>query len=489
MLNFFYSIPRVGLVSLLGVFLWTSKANSASLAIDTIIRGNISPKSIVHSGEGLFFAQNMMYRHTVTVYDRKFRLITTIPDAIRPQRYGWHMANPASTWRGAPVEAAFSDQGKYAWVSNYRMYGAEFRGSGTDNCKMSRQYDQSFLYKINTQSFDIEKVVQVGCVPKYVAVSPDNCLILASNWCSGDISIIDADQAREIKRIVVGAHPRGIAITQKSDYAYIAVMGSYHIAVLNLHDFSLSWLKNIGRTPRHLCLSPDDRYLYASLNGEGNIAKIDLLNNEIVTKTYTGKAPRSMVLSGDGAQLYVVNYLDNTLAHLNTADMTLQNTLPTPPKPIGIAYDEDLGKVWVACYSGSILVLSDTDFSANASQLARNNLPSNSTPSTPKLPFLEQKMQAQLLPYFHKHLDLSRIEQLNLQYDVIVGSFSNSVQANKHAQSMSRKYGFAVRVLPASEGKYRISAGHFTQNQAAENALADARRRLHPQAWLLVAEH
>ena len=36
-----------------------------------VIRGSISPKSVVATQTGLFFAQNMMYRHTMTVYNRK----------------------------------------------------------------------------------------------------------------------------------------------------------------------------------------------------------------------------------------------------------------------------------------------------------------------------------------------------------------------------------------------------------------------------------
>ena len=88
------------------------------------IGGDISPKSVVASGKGLFFAQNMMYRHTVTVYDRSFQLVATIPDTVVLSNFGH--AEFQGEFQGAPVEAAFTSDGRYAYVSNYSMYGPGF---------------------------------------------------------------------------------------------------------------------------------------------------------------------------------------------------------------------------------------------------------------------------------------------------------------------------------------------------------------------------
>ena len=49
----------------------------------TIWSEDLSPKSIVYVPGGRFFAQNMMYHHTVTVYDRAGNLVRTIPDGVR----------------------------------------------------------------------------------------------------------------------------------------------------------------------------------------------------------------------------------------------------------------------------------------------------------------------------------------------------------------------------------------------------------------------
>ncbi|ABA20584.1 Peptidoglycan-binding domain 1 [Trichormus variabilis ATCC 29413] len=330
---------------------------SQKMRLIKTISGKISPKSVVYSGNGLFFAQNMMYNHTITVYDRNYELVKVIPDEVDLSKYGHSRFK--GKYRGAPVEASFSHNGKYAWISNYQMYGPGFNNPGSDKCHPSQKTDKSFLYRINTETLKIDRVIPVGSVPKFVATSTDENLILVSNWCSWDLSVVDINQNQEIKRIKLGPYPRGIVVDAASETAYVAVMGSYNIAKVNLRDFSVQWLRNIGSSPRHLNIDPEGKYLYASLNGEGKIAKISLPQGNLVKKIATGNAPRSMVLSANGQTLYVVNYGEDTVSKVRTSDMKVLQKVKVEPDPIGITYDPQTREVWVACYSGNIMIFQD----------------------------------------------------------------------------------------------------------------------------------
>lgn len=329
----------------------------SQMKLTKTISGKISPKSVVYSGNGLFFAQNMMYNHTITVYNRNYELVKVIPDEVNLSQYGY--SNFKGNYKGAPVEASFSHNGKYAWVSNYNMYGPGFNRPGSDKCSPDQKTDRSFLYRINTETLDIDDVIQVGSVPKFVATSADERFVLVSNWCSWDLSVVDTKNNQEIKRIKLGPYPRGIVVDAASEKAYVAVMGSYEIAEINLRNFSVRWLKNIGSSPRHLNIDPTGKYLYASLNGEGKIAKISLPSGKLINKVSTGNAPRSMVLSDNGQQLYVVNYGDNTVSKVRTSDMKVIQKVNVDANPIGITYDPETREVWVACYSGNIMVFQD----------------------------------------------------------------------------------------------------------------------------------
>ena len=325
---------------------------------DTIANDKLQPKSIVHSGTGLFFAQNMMYRHNISVFDRQSNLIATIDDKIDLASFGINIPNRSSVVRGSPVEAAFSPDGKYAYVSNYAIYGEGWDPSAVDTCQ-GKDRDQSFVYRVDTSTFAIDQVIQVGAVPKYLAVTPDNKYVVVSNFCSLDVSIIDVVTNKEVKRIDVGLHPRGIAITNDSSTAYVTVMGGGIIAAINLNNYSIRTINSAGYTPRHLVLSPDNSVLYITNNKAGQIRAIDPLTDTLIKSIATGTEPRTMVMSDDGLSLYVVNYQSDTMVKVRTSDMQVIQTLKTGHHPVGITYDAQLRRVWVANYTGSLWVFED----------------------------------------------------------------------------------------------------------------------------------
>ena len=75
------------------------------------IAGDISPKSVTATGTGLVFAQNMMYKHSVTVYDQGGSSSSPrSPTRSTPSRSA-STGYPAS-YRGAPVEAAVTPDGR-----------------------------------------------------------------------------------------------------------------------------------------------------------------------------------------------------------------------------------------------------------------------------------------------------------------------------------------------------------------------------------------
>lgn len=322
------------------------------------ISGHISPKSVDASGTGLVFAQNMIYTHTVTVYnDRNYRLVATIPDAVRLSKWGYKQY--PGKYLGGPVEAAFSPDRRYVYVSNYSMYGPKLTRQGHDVCSPADHYDPSFVYRINVATKHIDQVIRVGSVPKYVAVTPDDKYLLVSDWCSYALSVVNIKTHRQVRQIPLGPYPRGIAVTPDSRTAYVAVMGSTEIARINLRTFHLSWIHDVGDSPRHVVLSPTGRWLYATLNGDGTIAKINPRTGRVVARVATGTEPRSMAIAPDGRSLYVVNYDSGTVSKVRTSTMTVIQSVSTNTHPIGITYVPDRRQIWVACYTGTIMIFKD----------------------------------------------------------------------------------------------------------------------------------
>jgi DNA-binding beta-propeller fold protein YncE len=328
----------------------------ARLHLRATLGGNISPKSVASSGTGLVFAQNMMYRHSVTVYNsRRIKLVKTISDAVRLSKLGYPQYG--GTQRGAPVEAAFSPDRRYAYVSNYSMYGRGFGPEGSDTCTPSSGYDRSFVYRISLKTLKIDAAYRVGAVPKVVAVTNDGRFVLVSNWCTWDLSVISTRRGREVKRIPIGAYPRGIALAPDGAAAYVAVMGGTTLIRVDLRTWRTRSI-SIGSGPRAIVVGPSGNFVYATLNSEGRVAKLNLHTGSVF-KVATGSAPRSMAIAPDGKSLYVVNYESGTVSKLRAPSMRPLQTIQACFHPIGITYDEPTRRVWVACYGGSILVFDD----------------------------------------------------------------------------------------------------------------------------------
>ncbi len=320
--------------------------------------GQLSPKSIVASGTGVVYAQNMIYSHSITAFDADGDYVATIPDAVELARFGI-TGFPPGTVSGGPVELAFSPDRTKAYTSNYSMFGPGFAHPGGDACEPSSGVDPSFVYRIDVATHRIDQVVQVGSVPKYVVTTPDGRYVLVTNWCTDDLSVIDVGAGREVRRLPMGRHPRGIAVSPDSSRAYVAIMGGRETKVVDLASFGVATLGDAGAGPRHIVTSPDGAYLYVTLNMDGRIAKIDARSGAVVATVATGAEPRSMEIAADGQSLYVVNYEASTVSKVTTADMAEVQELPTARHPIGITYDRGTGRVWVACYEGEIEIFED----------------------------------------------------------------------------------------------------------------------------------
>ncbi|WKV16128.1 YncE family protein [Janibacter limosus] len=336
----------------------------AAPADSTMVRvqrltGELTPKSVVASPSGPVFAQNMMYTHTVSAFTADGALHKTISDAVDLSDFG--VKGHPGTSKGAPVEMAFSPDGKTAWVSNYSMYGRGFEPEGKDACVGPEGISDSYLYKIDTASLKITDVVRVGAVPKYVAATHDGSKVLVTNWCSMDMDVVDTKTNKVTETIQLpGKHPRGIAISPDDKVAYVAIMGSDETVKVDLGSGEVVDFADTGDGPRHLLVSPDGSRLYVSNNGSGTVSEVDAATGKTLREAKVGSQPRSMAISPDGGALYIGNYASSTVSKIATKDFEVVQTEQTDGLPIGITYEPTKKRVWVASYGGSIVVFDDS---------------------------------------------------------------------------------------------------------------------------------
>jgi YVTN family beta-propeller protein len=269
---------------------------------------------------------------------------------------------------------------------------------------------------------------------------------------------------KEIKRVEVGAHPRGVEITKDGKTTYVTVMGSTKIAAIDLETYDVNYITNVGRSPRHLVLDKNDEYLYCSLNSSSELVKINLKTDERI-KCKTKAGPRTMILSKNQNYLYVVNYFTDSFQKVDAETMKVLETVETGHHPIGITANWETSEIWVACYEGRLQVFKD-------SILFNENLKSegivtpekevvlhlNKFPVFKTKDYFKQKKekleQLALIAKANKEnvIESNVTENVSCKYHLIIGSFGVESNAEKLKKSMVEK-GFSAQLLPSSNGK------------------------------------
>jgi YVTN family beta-propeller protein len=324
------------------------------------ITGDITPKSVVASGHGHVIANNMLYSHSVTLYDAADRsLAATVPDTVDMSALGFPQYPGTST--GAPVEAAWTDDGRYAYVSQYQMSGEGHGASGNDDCRHGEETGRSTLLRLDVATMSWDQAIEVGRVPKFVALSPDGTLALVSNWCDRTVSVVDLASAQVTAEIPVDSAPRGIVILPDNETAYVTAMYADELFRLDIPAGTSELVRKTGRKPRHLVLSPDGTRMYLTEAGADRLLELDAATGEVLRETPTGREPRSMDISPDGTALYVVNYYEDSVSKFDVGTLTEVQRESVGRNPVGVAFEPTTASVWVANYAGSIDVFDDTE--------------------------------------------------------------------------------------------------------------------------------
>lgn len=414
----------------------------------------------------------MMYRHTITIYDSHGNRKAKIQDEVNLRDFGYN-EYAATNIKGGPVEAVFTKDGRYLWVSNYSMVGEGFENPGCDACNGS-EFDPGFLYKINMGNYEIENVVKVGSVPKFLAISDDQKKLVVSNWSSGDVSVVDLDKEVEVKRIKVGTHPRGIDITADSKIAYVTVMGSTKIAEIDLETYDKEYISNVGKSPRSLILADHDSTLYISMNSGSSVLKYNRFTEDRkFCKTASG--PRSMCITPEEDFIYVVNYFDHSFSKISTDKMEVVEQVTTSAKPIGICGNWDASEIWVACYSGRIEIFKDfhLDSLRNGTSMLGLDLSSfwafthqsvttENSPETVKNAEPEKEEPEEMMGLENKEVETSEIEDE-------VEEIENTVVSPKRPLNTIQKNRFPDKIVqPTGECTYHVIAGSFSDPNNAE---------------------
>ena len=256
---------------------------------------------------------------------------------------------------GKPVEFGITLGGRFIWITYFRLLEEGFpKNLGVES---AYRYP-SVVVVYDTLTKDLVKRIDVGIIPKIIAVSPDEKLVFVANWNSYDISVISTENYQVIKTIEVGAIPRGVEFTPDGRYAYVCNFGGSTISKIDIASLEvISTIKNVGYKPRDMVISSKGDYGYFSAFGDGYLRKLDLQTDEVTDKIKIGNEPRSVCMTNNNKYLFVVNYQNGTVDAVDLTDFKIIGEYDADTGAVGVALSPDNKYLWVTNQStGSVIV-------------------------------------------------------------------------------------------------------------------------------------
>ena len=184
-----------------------------------------------------------------------------------------------------------------------------------------------------------------------VAAAADKYLVYVTNEGSGDVSIIDPGERREIGRIAIGKRPRGLVGSPDGSLLYVAVSGSPAagpgidesklppadkaadgIVVIDLVTRKVvRTLRGIS-DPEQIAISPDGAKLYVASEDSGRLFVLGR-DGALLTTLNVGGEPEGVTVSADGATVLATSETDHTVAVIKGAPLKVAGLIQVGERP------------------------------------------------------------------------------------------------------------------------------------------------------------
>lgn len=331
-------------------------------------------KSVIFNSKGTKLYAMNLEGMSVYEFDQATRKITREFKFTPTRGMGWdyNKSRPINSFQEKPVEACLSHDDQILWISLHNAEGIvpiwldDFSKNkkSTDPQQKTKPVKVVYPGSSKIDSFHVP-LIETGKTPKVISRTADSRYLLVSNWHSRNTSVLEMNTdaypyGKIISTVPVSAIPRGIAVDDKNNKSYIAIMGGASLNVVDNKTWQSEKIMNVWSSPRHIVMDNDGR-LFVSYNSLGTIACIDAATGEQLFTAKTHSQPRTIVLSKNQKFIFVTCYTSDyvDVYKINSDNFEKVASLPCGGHPVGADIFEDEKKLeaWVCSYSsGSISI-------------------------------------------------------------------------------------------------------------------------------------
>lgn len=240
-----------------------------------VVKTGKHPKSVEFTPDGKYFASALLEGSGVDVFS------TVALQHIKRIEFPDNYAKKKNF-----VEIVFLPERNEMWVS---------------------QMAANAIHVVDMKDFTYKLTIPtLGIWTKIIAVTPDGKTAFASNWESHDVSVIDVEKHKVIKKIRVAGIPRGMVVTNDNRYLYVCIFSNGQIQKIDLKTMSVVKTMNFPfGAKRHILLDRKKNIFYVTDMYRGSVYIINGADDKVIKEVPVDKKLNTAKLSSDGRYLYV----------------------------------------------------------------------------------------------------------------------------------------------------------------------------------------
>jgi YVTN family beta-propeller protein len=272
---------------------------------------------------------------------------------------------------GAPHEVVASDDGRFAYISNYASergmlktlsvidLNAQKAMTPIDLGALRAPHGLAFgdgkvyftaeankvIGRYDPASSQVDWILGTGQnVTHMIVLSKDFKTIFTSNIGSDTICVIEPGGGRNgwnVTAIPVGKGPEGFDLSPDGREVWAANSGDGTVSVIDVASKKVAATLDLKtKHTNRLKFTPDGKLVVISDDGGGEVLLLDAATRKERKRLKVGKGPEGTVVQPDGAKVYVALSGDNAVAVIDLKTLEVTGKIATGNGPDGLAWTQ-----------------------------------------------------------------------------------------------------------------------------------------------------
>ena len=204
-----------------------------------------------------------------------------------------------------------------------------------------------------------------------------NPLLLAINYYSNDLMVIDLRKNTVINNIPLGQDPEGITTSVEQNTAYISNSGNNTLTVIDTSGKgSPKGYISTGKTPKGIIAT--ESCIYTANSASDSVSVIDIKQNREITSISVGKMPTGIITDDKKRYIYVLNSRSDSVSVINPAFNSIEKTIQTGTFPCSGAISPSGQELYVVNQVSEDVTVINLDKDEKISDIPVGKSPKNS---------------------------------------------------------------------------------------------------------------